>query len=91
MGSGGGEAPAGADAAVHEDAIASVIGDFGRWQLRVALLSSLCAVFTAWSTLSIAFLAPKVDHWCAKPDQGPHAGLSDAEWKQLAIPTAESE
>jgi hypothetical protein len=71
------------------DPVTTAVGDFGLWQMKVAGLASVAAVFTAWSTLSIAFLAPTVDHWCAKPPQ--FANLSDLEWKEMAIPRSTSD
>ena len=71
------------------DPVTSAVGDFGKWQMKVAGLASVAAMFTAWSTLSIAFLAPSVDHWCAKPAQ--LANLSEQEWKEMAIPVVSSD
>ncbi|XP_042224820.1 organic cation transporter protein-like isoform X2 [Homarus americanus] len=43
------------------------VGDYGKWQWRVGIITSFCGVFTAFHNLAAAFLCAIPDHWCEVP------------------------
>lgn len=54
-------------ASLKADALQSTIGDFGRWQLGIALAVAMSGLPGAWFKIGIVFLAPPVDYWCTSP------------------------
>ncbi|KAG1673925.1 Organic cation transporter protein [Nymphon striatum] len=62
----------------------STIGAFGKW--HVGLFLQVCALgfCVALHMLGMNFVAPKIDHWCSKPDN--LGNVSDSEWKNLTMP-----
>lgn len=46
------------------DVVASVIGDFGKWQLMVGVLMGLLKLSVGWLQSGIIFLAPPQRFWC---------------------------
>lgn len=69
-----------------EDLTAKVIGDFGRWQLKIGILMTLLKFPMAWYQLNIIFMAPPQDFWCKKP--AVFASYSDEEWRQICSPVS---
>ncbi|XP_068617437.1 organic cation transporter protein-like [Battus philenor] len=61
-----------------------IIGEFGRWQLKIAILMSLLKLPMAWYQLNIIFMAPPQDFWCAKPNS--FQRYSDEEWRKICVP-----
>ncbi|KAH9627705.1 hypothetical protein HF086_016859 [Spodoptera exigua] len=70
-----------------EDVTSSIIGDFGRWQLKISILMALLKLPIAWYQLNIIFMAPPQDFWCSKPS--PFSKYSDEEWRKLSSPHVE--
>ncbi|XP_034239958.1 organic cation transporter protein-like [Thrips palmi] len=65
-------------ASLKADALQSTIGDFGRWQLGIALAVAMSGLPGAWFKIGIVFLAPPVDYWCTSPlpSPDPHNGTA---------------
>ncbi|CAK1585512.1 unnamed protein product [Parnassius mnemosyne] len=61
-----------------------LIGDFGRWQLRISILMSLLKLSLAWYQLNIIFMAPPQEFWCAKPES--FAKYTDEMWRKICVP-----
>lgn len=61
-----------------------IIGDFGRWQLKISILMSLLKLPLAWYQLSIIFMAPPQQFWCAKPKS--FVKYTDDEWRKICVP-----
>ncbi|XP_030756859.1 solute carrier family 22 member 3-like [Sitophilus oryzae] len=68
----------------QNDIIRTVVGDFGRWQLRISLLMALVKLPIAWFQLSIVFLAPSTKFWCKKPED--FHNITDETWRVLMEP-----
>ncbi|XP_023210688.1 organic cation transporter protein-like [Centruroides sculpturatus] len=64
--------------------ITDVIGHWGKWQLILMISVVYINIPAAWYNLGMAFLAPNVDHWCAKPPE--FSNMSTDEWKNYSIP-----
>ncbi|KAK6636636.1 hypothetical protein RUM43_010298 [Polyplax serrata] len=60
--------------------VSHLIGDFGKWQAIISLLLSLLKLPIGWFQLSIVFLAPITDFWCATPK------TSDWSWSDDTTP-----
>uniref|UniRef100_A0A2H1VUC5 SFRICE_002150 n=1 Tax=Spodoptera frugiperda TaxID=7108 RepID=A0A2H1VUC5_SPOFR len=71
----------------NEDVTSSIIGDFGRWQLKISILMALLKLPIAWYQLNIIFMAPPQRFWCSKPL--PFSKYSDEEWRRLSVPHVE--
>lgn len=56
----------------------------GLWQRRIFLLFFFLQTIAAFHMFSMAFLAPNIDHWCARPPEA--RNLTVKQWKALAIP-----
>ncbi|KAG0433611.1 hypothetical protein HPB47_019756, partial [Ixodes persulcatus] len=69
--------------------IVDVIGKFGTYHALIVLLIMLRAVPTGWTNMITPLIAPKMDHWCARPPELLLANFSDHEWKALAVPLTE--
>ncbi|XP_013138269.1 PREDICTED: organic cation transporter protein-like isoform X1 [Papilio polytes] len=61
-----------------------IIGDFGRWQLKISILMSLIKLPMAWYQLNIIFMAPPQQFWCAKPPA--FEEYTDEEWRKISVP-----
>ena len=75
------------------------VGEIGRWQLRLSVLLSLVGILNGWQILSVVFLAPHTEHWCAPPD-GHHCSDTTAaatittgvprctseQWRAIGVP-----
>ncbi|XP_034836078.1 solute carrier family 22 member 6-A-like [Maniola hyperantus] len=48
-----------------EDALANLIGQFGKWQLIVIATVSLVKLSSGWVQMAIIFLTPNLVFWCA--------------------------
>ncbi|XP_026280231.2 organic cation transporter protein-like isoform X1 [Frankliniella occidentalis] len=59
-------------ASLKADALQSTIGDFGRWQMGIALAVAMSGLPGAWFKIGIVFLAPPVDFWCTSPLPADH-------------------
>lgn len=68
----------------HKFDITEFTGGDGRWQLIIFLIIFLLNVPVGYHTLSMSFLAPHVDHWCARPLE--FRNLSEKQWRELAMP-----
>ncbi|XP_054708316.1 organic cation transporter protein-like isoform X2 [Uloborus diversus] len=44
-----------------------IVGENGKWQVKLVLLSSICEFTSALNHLAMSFLAFPVDHWCSRP------------------------
>lgn len=80
-----------AGSTVHETMIkeekielTTIIGAYGPFQRVVFLFAVTISMFGAYHNLIITAVAPKIDHWCARPSG--YENLTDQEWKELAIP-----
>lgn len=65
--------------------LTSIIGAYGPFQRIVFLFAITISMFGAYHNLIITAVAPKIDHWCARPPG--YENLTNDEWKKLAIPT----
>ncbi|XP_035226184.1 organic cation transporter protein-like isoform X2 [Stegodyphus dumicola] len=63
--------------------ILDVVGGNGPWQRRIFLIILLFVIPDATHNFSISFLAPNLDHWCARPSG---VNISVEEWKRIALP-----
>ncbi|KAH9381098.1 hypothetical protein HPB48_010770 [Haemaphysalis longicornis] len=61
--------------------IGAVMGPFQR---IVFLFAVTISMFGAYHNLIITAVAPKIDHWCARPPG--YENLTVEEWKEMAIP-----
>ncbi|CAN7941973.1 unnamed protein product [Ixodes hexagonus] len=69
--------------------IVDVVGGFGTYHALIVLLAMVRAVPTAWTNMMTPLIAPKMDHWCARPQNRLLANLSAHEWKTLAVPATD--
>ncbi|XP_054158732.1 organic cation transporter protein-like [Oppia nitens] len=44
--------------------VTDIVGEWGRWQLNIALFSISISLFSSLNNLAVTFYAPKVDYWC---------------------------
>ncbi|XP_035668644.1 organic cation transporter protein-like [Branchiostoma floridae] len=72
---------------VNYDKALKYLGGFGPWQKRVYLLVCLPAVFNAFQTMGIVFIAAEPDFSCRQPDVN-FTGLNatDAEIRNITVP-----
>lgn len=73
--------------AVQRDLISEIVGDFGKWQIRIMLIIFLCKLPTAWFTAVVIFTAPQPnpgDFYCRPPDVLPDN--FESEWIKIAHP-----
>lgn len=77
---------ASSEAMIKEDKVelTNIYGAYGPFQRIVFLFAVTISMFGAYHNLIITAVAPKIDHWCAKPEA--FENMTDDEWKQLAIP-----
>lgn len=68
----------------HKFEITEFTGGDGHWQRIIFLIIFLLNVPVGYHTLSMSFLAPNIDHWCARPLQ--FSNLSAKQWRALAMP-----
>ncbi|KAH7985458.1 hypothetical protein HPB52_025623 [Rhipicephalus sanguineus] len=75
-------------AMIKEDKVelTSIFGAYGPFQRIVFLFAVTISMFGAYHNLIITAVAPKIDHWCARPPGAGFDNLTNDEWKQLAIP-----
>lgn len=66
-----------------EEEIFKITGNSGFWQLRVFLVLFIISMPGAWQNLSVSFLAPNIDYWCARPSK---VYDSIEIWKETALP-----
>ncbi|XP_063534938.1 organic cation transporter protein-like [Cydia strobilella] len=71
----------------NEDAVVTTIGDFGKWQKRLAMMMALLRFPISWYQLDIIFLAPTTEFWCKKPEA--FSEYSDDKWRQMSAPLVE--
>ncbi|XP_037519728.1 organic cation transporter protein [Rhipicephalus sanguineus] len=73
---------------IKEDKVelTSIFGAYGPFQRIVFLFAVTISMFGAYHNLIITAVAPKIDHWCARPPGAGFDNLTNDEWKQLAIP-----
>ncbi|KAG1668050.1 Solute carrier family 22 member 21 [Nymphon striatum] len=55
-----------------------------RWQLYVLIGNVLVSFILCPANFAMPFYAPKIDHWCAKPDN--FRDVSISLWKNLSLP-----
>ncbi|CAH1251987.1 SLC22A3 [Branchiostoma lanceolatum] len=72
---------------VNYDKALQYLGGFGPWQKRVYLLACLPAIFNAFQTMGIVFIAAEPDFSCRQPDVN-FTGLNatDAEVRNITVP-----
>ncbi|KAJ8716716.1 hypothetical protein PYW07_003343 [Mythimna separata] len=75
------------DVPKREDVTSKIIGDFGKWQLKISVLMALLKLPIAYYQLNIIFMAPPQDFWCSKPEN--FAKYSVAEWRKICVPHVE--
>ncbi|XP_054718179.1 organic cation transporter protein-like [Uloborus diversus] len=63
--------------------ILDLVGGDGPWQRRIFLVILFCAIPSATHNLSMSFLAPNLDHWCARPAG---SNLTVEQWKIIGLP-----
>ncbi|XP_065311659.1 organic cation transporter protein-like isoform X5 [Dermacentor albipictus] len=66
--------------------LTSIFGAYGPFQRIVFLFAVTISMFGAYHNLIITAVAPKIDHWCARPAGHGYENMTDEEWKELAIP-----
>ncbi|KAG8185674.1 hypothetical protein JTE90_008944 [Oedothorax gibbosus] len=64
--------------------ILDLVGGDGPWQRRVFAVIFCCAIPLACHNMGMSFLAPNVDHWCARTPE--FANLSVKEWRIIGLP-----
>lgn len=73
----------------QKDIISEITGDWGKWQLRTALLIFLCKIPSSWFMACIIFTAPLPydgQYFCKRPPE--FELLDPSEWiKQVHPPT----
>ena len=77
-------APAGTDSTKRKLDITEFTGGDKLWQRSIFLIIFLMNVPVGYHTLSVSFLAPNLDHWCARPPE--FFNISADDWRILAIP-----
>ena len=65
--------------------MAEITGGDGLWQRRIFIIIFFLHVPCASHVFSMAFLAPNLDHWCARPPEA--RNLSVEQWRNLAMPS----
>lgn len=70
----------------NEDVTTKIIGDFGKWQLRISILMAVLKLPIAWYQLNIIFMAPPQDFWCVKPKS--FYRYSEQEWRKVCSPVS---
>lgn len=73
--------------ATQSDLISEIVGNFGKWQIRIMLIIFLCKLPTAWFTAVVIFAAPQPnpgDFYCRPPDVLPDR--YELEWINVAHP-----
>ena len=64
--------------------IMDVTGGDGPWQRSILVFVFLLHAITAFHVFSMSFLAPNLDHWCARP---PELGnFSVEQWRSIVMP-----
>lgn len=69
-----------------KDVTSKIIGDFGKWQLRISILMAVLKFPIAWYQLNIIFMAPPQDFWCKKP--AIFTKYSEEEWRKICCPVS---
>ena len=64
--------------------LAEITGGDGFWQRRIFLIIFFLHIPCAFNTYSMSFLAPNLDHWCARPLEAEN--MSVEQWRILAMP-----
>ncbi|KAK5650955.1 hypothetical protein RI129_001984 [Pyrocoelia pectoralis] len=70
------------------DLLEATIGGFGRWQCQLSILVSILKIPISWIQLSIVFLAPPTEFWCAPPKK--YENLSARKWIDMISPEPNS-
>jgi len=70
------------------DVITDNLGYIGRYQVLLGLLFAMLELPHAWCMLLHKFLAPPVDHWCARPDTLSHWSME--QWRNFSSPPGDS-
>ncbi|KAK4883229.1 hypothetical protein RN001_006548 [Aquatica leii] len=63
------------------DLIEATIGGFGKWQCRLSILVSILKIPISWIQLSIVFMAPPTEFWCAPPQN--YKKMAIKKWIEL--------
>ncbi|CAN7937102.1 unnamed protein product [Ixodes hexagonus] len=64
-----------------------IFNRLGPWHYPIILFCALRGLPAAYHVMGPTFMAPTLDHWCAKPEQ--LANWTDQEWIDRAIPLVE--
>lgn len=65
------------------DDIFELVGGDGLWQRCIFLVVLFIAIPSATHNLGMSFMAPNLDHWCARPED---SNWTVREWKEMALP-----
>ncbi|GBM87585.1 Solute carrier family 22 member 5 [Araneus ventricosus] len=60
----------------------------GPWQWLAFSVILVCNIPDGGYNMSLTFMAPNVDHWCARP---PDSNISVKEWKETALPSNDTQ
>ncbi|KAG8185669.1 hypothetical protein JTE90_008939 [Oedothorax gibbosus] len=84
----GGQQPAkeGTSPKQPTDDIFDLVGGDGLWQRCIFLVVLFIAIPSATHNLGMSFMAPNLDHWCARPEG---SNWTVREWKELALPESD--
>ena len=57
------------------DIFVSILGDFGKFQLRIVLLMGLTGLTFSWANFGTKFITDDVDFWCSKVNKNSGSNL----------------
>ncbi|XP_023225876.1 organic cation transporter protein-like isoform X2 [Centruroides sculpturatus] len=64
--------------------LTDVIGHYGKWQKIIFAFMFFIGFPAAWNNLVLTFIAPDIDHWCARIPA--YKNMSVEDWKNWTIP-----
>ncbi|KAG8189427.1 hypothetical protein JTE90_020241 [Oedothorax gibbosus] len=67
-----------------------IIGGHGYFQMTMFTFFFFCSVPHCLHNLVMAFFAPNIDHWCARPPQIIQANISVEQWRNASLPLVRS-
>ncbi|KAF8771701.1 Organic cation transporter protein like [Argiope bruennichi] len=67
----------------HQKDLMDLVKGNGPWQWMVCAVVLAVNFPDGANNMSIAFMAPNVDHWCARP---PGINMTVEQWKEIALP-----
>lgn len=69
--------------------LTDVIGHYGKWQKIIFAFMFFIGFPAAWNNLVLTFIAPDIDHWCARTPE--YRNMSVKDWKNWTIPIIEKD